>query len=152
MENLLVDLNTLEAIEHYLPSNADLSGISEFYSVFSDVTRLRMLSALSVSELCVSDLSTILDLNQTTVSHQLKLLRDAKIVSARRNGKIIYYSIMTKIVTINMILQMIEIELIAAESPASPPISSVKAGTAEPIGLNASTISAVRASNSIGKL
>ena len=66
--------------------------------------------------------------------------------------KIIYYSIMTKIVTINTILQIMEIELSAAESPASPPISSVKAGTAEPIGLNAHTISAVRASNSIGRL
>ena len=98
MENLIVDLNTLEAIEHYLPSNADLSGISNFYSLFSDVTRLRMLSALSVSELCVSDLSTILDLNQTTVSHQLKLLRDSKIVSTRRNGKIIYYRIINKFV------------------------------------------------------
>ena len=62
------------------------------------------------------------------------------------------YSIISNIVIINTILQIIEIEFSAAERPASPPISSVKAGTAEPIGLKAKTISAVRASSSIGKL
>ena len=98
MENLIVDLDTLEAIEQYLPSNADLSGIGSFYSVFSDVTRLKILSALSVDELCVSDIATILDINQTTVSHQLKLLRDAGMVSTRRNGKVIFYHIINKYV------------------------------------------------------
>lgn len=93
MENLLMDYDTLSTIEQYLPSNADLSCIGAFFSVFSDVTRLKILSALSVNELCVSDISTVLDLNQTTVSHQLKLLRDAKMVSTRRMGKIIYYQV-----------------------------------------------------------
>ena len=93
MDSLLVDTNTLSAIQNYLPSNADLADMANFFSVFGDVTRLKMLSALAVDELCVSDLSTILDLNQTTVSHQLKLLRDAGMVAYRREGKIIFYRI-----------------------------------------------------------
>ena len=98
MDSPLVDTNTLSAIQNYLPSNADLADMANFFSVFGDVTRLKMLSALSVDELCVSDISTILDLNQTTVSHQLKLLRDAGMVSYRRDGKIIYYRIINKFV------------------------------------------------------
>lgn len=98
MEELLVDVDTLETIQHYLPSNADLADMANFFSVFGDVTRLKMLSALSVDELCVSDISTILDLNQTTVSHQLKLLRDAGMVSTRRQGKIIFYRIINRFV------------------------------------------------------
>ncbi len=99
MQNLLVGEASLRAIQHYLPSNADLADMANFFSVFGDVTRLKMLSALSVDELCVSDLSTILDLNQTTVSHQLKLLRDAGMVSQRREGKIIFYRIINKFVS-----------------------------------------------------
>ncbi len=98
MNSLLVDLETLSTIHHYLPSNADLADMANFFSVFGDVTRLKMLSALSVEELCVSDISTILDLNQTTVSHQLKILRDAGMVAFRREGKIIYYRIINKFV------------------------------------------------------
>ncbi len=98
MDELLVDLDTLETIEHYLPSNADLASMGNFFSVFSDVTRLKILSALSVDELCVSDVATILALNQTTVSHQLKLLRDAGMVSTRRCGKVIYYRIINRFV------------------------------------------------------
>ncbi|MBQ8178232.1 MAG: helix-turn-helix transcriptional regulator [Clostridia bacterium] len=98
MDDLLACQDTLETIEHYLPSNADLASIGEFFSVFSDVTRLKILTALCVDELCVSDIAAILELNQTTVSHQLKLLRDAGMVSTRRNGKIIYYRVINDFV------------------------------------------------------
>ncbi len=104
MLDLRVGVETLTAIQEYLPSNADLADMANFFSVFGDVTRLKMLSALSVDELCVGDLSTILDLNQTTVSHQLKLLRDAGMVSQRREGKIIYYRIINKFVSEVMLM------------------------------------------------
>ncbi len=91
MEDILVSKSTSELIKQYLPSNTDLSDMCAFFSVFSDVTRLKMLSALSIGELCVSDIATLLELNQTTVSHQLKLLRDAGMVGTRREGKIIFY-------------------------------------------------------------
>ncbi|MEG1964299.1 MAG: metalloregulator ArsR/SmtB family transcription factor, partial [Clostridia bacterium] len=52
---------------------------------------VKILMALSISEMCVGDVAQILNLNQSTLSHQLKLLRDAKIIDCRREGKIIYY-------------------------------------------------------------
>ncbi len=83
-------------IRTYLPSNEILSEMCNFFSLFSDVTRVKMLSALAISELCVSDLAGLLELNQTTVSHQLKLLRDAGMVDTRRTGKIIYYRLINE--------------------------------------------------------
>ena len=80
-------------VKKYLPSNAVLADMCSFFSVFSDVTRVKILSALAISELCVTDISQLLYLNQTTVSHQLKLLRDAGLVDYRRDGKIIFYRI-----------------------------------------------------------
>lgn len=63
------------------------------FSVFADYTRIKILSALAISELCVTDLSRILDLNQTTVSHQLRFLKSAGIVRCCRQGKVIFYSL-----------------------------------------------------------
>ncbi|HOB64715.1 MAG: helix-turn-helix transcriptional regulator [Clostridiales bacterium] len=80
-------------VKKYLPSNAVLADMCNFFSVFSDVTRVKILSALAISELCVTNISQLLDLNQTTVSHQLRLLRDAGLVEYRRDGKTIYYRI-----------------------------------------------------------
>lgn len=78
-------------IKQYMPNNAILADISGFFALFSDPTRVKILSVLSISELCVTDVAFVLDLNQTTVSHQLKLLKNARLVKSRRNGKIIYY-------------------------------------------------------------
>ncbi|MCL2631399.1 MAG: metalloregulator ArsR/SmtB family transcription factor [Firmicutes bacterium] len=78
-------------IKEYVPSNGVLADMCAFFSVFSDITRVKILTALLISELCVTDIAESLNLNQTTVSHQLKLLRDAGMVKFRRNGKIIYY-------------------------------------------------------------
>ena len=60
---------------------------------FGDSTRIRILHALFESELCVGDIAQILNLSQSAVSHQLKLLKDAKLVRFRREGKIIFYSL-----------------------------------------------------------
>ena len=57
----------------------------------ADATRLRILSALAISEMCVTDISRVLGINQTTVSHQLRFLKDAGIVRCERHGKIIFY-------------------------------------------------------------
>lgn len=67
--------------------------LSEFFKVFGDETRLKILKALTISEMCVCDITALLSMNQSAVSHQLKLLRQAKLVKYRRDGKIIYYSI-----------------------------------------------------------
>ena len=92
-EMLLLDKRTQNLIEDYVPKGEILEGIVCFFSVFADYTRVKILSALAISELCVTDLSRILDINQTTVSHQLRFLKSAGIVRSVRQGKIIFYSL-----------------------------------------------------------
>ena len=92
MENL-IDEQTEETVVRYIPRNATLNALAEFFSACSDVTRAKIICALAISEMCVGDLSRILGINQTTCSHQLRLLRAADIVKQRREGKIIFYSL-----------------------------------------------------------
>ena len=90
---LLLDKRTQSLIEDYVPQGEILEGVVCFFSVFADYTRVKILSALAISELCVTDLSRILDTNQTTISHQLRYLKSAGIVKSVRQGKIIFYSL-----------------------------------------------------------
>lgn len=90
---MLLDNRTKELIEEYVPEGDLLDSIVCFFSIFADSTRVRMLSALAITELCVTDLSRVLDINQTTVSHQLRLLKNLGIVKSERQGKIIFYSL-----------------------------------------------------------
>ena len=106
-EMLLLDKRTQNLIEDYVPRGDILEGIVCFFSVFADYTRVKILSALAISELCVTDLSRILDINQTTVSHQLRFLKSAGIVKSVRQGKIIFYSLIDDSIN-DMILKGIE--------------------------------------------
>lgn len=98
METLLLDRRTSGVVQGGVPSGETLSSLVRFFSVFSDATRLRILSALAISEMCVTDLSRVLAINQTTVSHQLRYLKDSGLVRADRHGKIIFYSLVGGIV------------------------------------------------------
>ena len=90
---LLLDKRTQGLIEDYVPQGEILEGVVCFFSVFADYTRVKILSALAISELCVTDLSRILEINQTTVSHQLRYLKNAGAVRCRRQGKVVFYSL-----------------------------------------------------------
>ena len=90
---LLLDKRTQSLIEDYVPQGDILEGVVCFFSVFADYTRVKILSALAISELCVTDLSRILEINQTTVSHQLRFLKNARLVKSRRVGKTALYSL-----------------------------------------------------------
>ena len=92
-DTMLLDKRTKEIVREYVPNGDVLDGIVCFFSIFADPTRVRMLSALAISEMCVTDLSRVLDINQTTVSHQLRLLKNLGIVKSERQGKIIFYSL-----------------------------------------------------------
>ena len=94
-------------IENYIPSDETLEELVSFFSLFSDLTRLKMISALAISEMCVTDLSNLLMVNQTTISHQLKTLRDIGAVKYRREGKIILYSLKSDMIS-EVILKGVE--------------------------------------------
>lgn len=75
------------------PEDEYLYDLAELFKVFGDTTRIRMLYALFEGELCVNDMARILGLSQSAVSHQLRILKDSKLVKFRREGKIIFYSL-----------------------------------------------------------
>jgi len=80
-------------MHYYLPNLATLKRLSGFYGVFSDPARVKILTALSIAELCVTDIARFCCMPQSTVSHQLQTLRQHNLVSTRREGKVIYYAI-----------------------------------------------------------
>ena len=82
----------IEQTREALPSPESVERMSEFFKLLGDPTRVRILAALSEGELCVSDLAAALGMERTAVSHQLRLLRAARLVRARRDGKMICYS------------------------------------------------------------
>ncbi len=92
-DTLLLDKRTQSLVEDYVPEGEILDGIVCFFSIFADSTRVRILSALAITEMCVTDISRVLDINQTTVSHQLRLLKNVGIVKSMRCGKVIFYSL-----------------------------------------------------------
>ncbi len=82
---------TAQEAENHVPSGDVTKKLASFFKIFGDDTRIRLLFALDSSELCVHDLSLIVGMQQSTVSHQLKLLREQQVVSQRREGKKMFY-------------------------------------------------------------
>lgn len=76
-----------------LPDEESLLDLAELFKVFGDSTRVRILSALALSEMCVSDLAALLNMTPSAISHQLKALRTAKLARVRKQGKVAYYSL-----------------------------------------------------------
>lgn len=91
--NYITDVETLKKIRGYLPKKCDLENIERVFSVFADKTRIRIISTLSISPFCVSELSEILAMNQTTLSHQLAYLRSCGVVADERRGKTVVYTL-----------------------------------------------------------
>jgi len=83
----------VEQVASKLPSETDISRSSEIFKALSDPSRLKIVAALLHAELCVCDISVLTSLSGSAVSHQLRLLRNLKIVSNRRAGKIVYYQL-----------------------------------------------------------
>lgn len=76
-----------------IPPDEILYDLAELFKMFGDSTRIKILYTLLQSELCVCDLSTVLGVSQSAVSHQLRVLKGGKLVKFRRDGKTVYYSL-----------------------------------------------------------
>jgi len=83
----------VEKVKANQPADEYLYDLSELFKIFGDSTRIKILYSLFETELCVSDMASILNLSQSSVSHQLRILKDAKLVKFRRDGKTIFYSL-----------------------------------------------------------
>lgn len=88
-----IDPERIERTCRAMSSHEDLAGLAGIFKMLGDLTRVRILEALSIGELCVCDLAAALALTQSAVSHQLRLLRAARLVKYRKDGKVVYYSL-----------------------------------------------------------
>jgi ArsR family transcriptional regulator, lead/cadmium/zinc/bismuth-responsive transcriptional repressor len=97
----LSEENVTEILK-YIPEPDITNKLANFFQNFSDFTRLRIIMCLAVCDLCVNDLSVVLSLNQTTISHQLQILKSQDMVSFKRDGKMILYKL--KQIQINQVM------------------------------------------------
>ena len=83
----------IEAVMQETPGEEELARMAELFKVFGDSTRIRILFALSKRELCVCDLAELLGMTQPAMSYQLKIIRQARLIKNRREGKTVYYTL-----------------------------------------------------------
>ncbi len=88
-----VENNGLERIKDRMPDEGILCELSDFFRILGDSTRVRILQALMYESLCVCDIASALDMTVSAISHQLRVLRQAKMVRTRREGKQVFYAI-----------------------------------------------------------
>lgn len=89
----VIHQDTIDKVLKIMPEEELLYDLAELFKVFGDSTRVKILSALFESEMCVCDLSVALSMTQSAISHQLRVLKQANLVKFRREGKVVYYSL-----------------------------------------------------------
>ncbi len=87
----LLHEDAIKKVRETTPAEESLYDLADFFKMFGDTTRIKILNALFITEMCVCDLSEILNVSQSAVSHQLKTLRQANLVTFRREGKTAIY-------------------------------------------------------------
>ena len=92
-EITVIHEDVVNKVKKEMPDEDKLVATAELLKVFGDPTRIKIICALLKAEMCVCDLSALLDVSQSAVSHQLKTLKQARLVKYRRDGKVIYYSL-----------------------------------------------------------
>ena len=92
-EEHIVHMDAVETARRQMPDDDTTTAASDFFKAFSDKTRLRILTALVSAELCVCDIATLLGMSQSAISHQLRFLKQARLVKSRKNGKTVYYAL-----------------------------------------------------------
>ena len=92
-ESLEVHEDLLKIVNDTMPEENELYDLAELFKVFGDSTRIRILFVLFETEVCVCDLAQALNMTQSAISHQLRILKQNKLVKNRREGKSIFYSL-----------------------------------------------------------
>ena len=89
----IIDESRVQQAKQALLSDPDAAQLADTFRALADPTRVRIISVLAHTELCVCDLSATLDMSQSAVSHQLRLLRQMRLVKNRKAGRMVYYSL-----------------------------------------------------------
>lgn len=92
-EEHVIHSELLQKLDGKMPDEDEIYDLSDLFKVFGDSTRLKILFVLFEQEMCVCDLAEILNMTQSAISHQLKVLKQSKLVTNRREGKSIFYSL-----------------------------------------------------------
>lgn len=81
------------AVENCMPDEESLYDLADLYKIFADSTRIKILYVLLESEMCVCDIAQLLNMSQSAISHQLRVLKASRLVKNRRDGKTVFYSL-----------------------------------------------------------
>ena len=92
-EETIIHPEIVEKLKKEMLNDNKAYNLSEFFKIFGDLTRIKIIQVLSLQELCVCDIATILNISQSSTSHQLKVLRQFGVAKPRKDGKMVYYSI-----------------------------------------------------------
>lgn len=83
----------VDKVRSTMPQEENLYDLADLFKVFGDSTRIKIIYALFEAEMCVCDIAALLDMTQSAISHQLRVLKSAELVKYRKEGKIVYYSL-----------------------------------------------------------
>lgn len=92
-DSIEVHEDLVKIVNETMPEETELYDLAELFKVFGDSTRIRILFVLFEAEVCVCDLAAALNMTQSAISHQLKILKQNKLVKSRREGKSVFYSL-----------------------------------------------------------
>lgn len=92
-EYMIIDALTAEEIEEKMPMESELYELADLFKVFGDSTRIKVLYLLFENEMCVHDIAQILNMTQSAISHQLRILKQNRLVKFRKEGKNVLYSL-----------------------------------------------------------
>ena len=92
-EFISVHEDIVRRVEEVMPDEQELLDLAEFFKIFGDPTRIKILYVLSQSEMCVCDIANLLQMGQSAISHQLRVLKQMRLVTFRRDGKTVFYSL-----------------------------------------------------------
>lgn len=92
-ECTVIHEDTVKKVKQTIPEDGIIYDLAEFFKVFADSTRMKIIYALLEQELCVCDIANIVQTTQSAISHQLRILKQSKLVKYRKVGKVVYYSL-----------------------------------------------------------
>lgn len=89
----IIHEDTINKVKKHIPEEELLYDLAELFKVFGDTTRIKILCALFQAEMCVCDMAALLGMTQSAISHQLRVLKQTRLVKFRKEGKVVYYSL-----------------------------------------------------------
>lgn len=89
----VIHKSIVDKVRKNMPEDELLYDLADFFKIFGDTTRIKILYALFSAEMCVCDLAVLLNMTQSAVSHQLRVLKQSRLVKYRKDGKVVYYSL-----------------------------------------------------------